>query len=57
MMGPTGWSTTRSKSDVRGIESRRQRGDIGLINERYVLVLFGNAQKLELQPWVRPPTR
>ena len=22
-----------------------------LINQRYVLVLFGNGQKLELQPW------
>jgi outer membrane protein assembly factor BamB len=37
--------------DVRGRETRRQRGDVGLINERYGLVLFGNGQKLELHPW------
>jgi outer membrane protein assembly factor BamB len=39
------------ESDVRGREQRRQRGDVGLINERYGLVLFGNGQKLELHPW------
>jgi hypothetical protein len=39
------------EADVRGRETRRQRGDIGLINERYGLVLFGNGQKLELHPW------
>lgn len=39
------------EADVRGREQRRQRGDVGLINERYGLVLFGNGQKLELHPW------
>src|SRR5215218_6362393 len=39
------------EADVRGREQRRQRGDIGLINERYALVLFGNGQKIELHPW------
>ena len=39
------------ESDVRGREQRRQRGDVGLINGRYGLVLFGNGQKLELHPW------
>ena len=39
------------EADVRGREQRRQRGDIGLINQRYGLVLFGNGQKLELHPW------
>jgi len=38
-------------ADVRGLEMRRQRGDVGLINQRYVLLLFGNNQKVELQPW------
>ena len=37
--------------DVRGREQRRQRGDVGVITQRYGLVLFGNGQKLELQPW------
>ena len=39
------------EADVRSREQRRQRGDVGLINERYGLVLFGNGQKLELHPW------
>jgi outer membrane protein assembly factor BamB len=39
------------EADGRGREQRRQRGDVGLINERYGLVLFGNGQKLELHPW------
>lgn len=37
--------------DVRTIERRRQQGDVGVINQRYVLVLFGNSQKVELQHW------
>ena len=39
------------EADVRGREQRRQRGDAGLINQRYALILFGNGQKLELHPW------
>jgi hypothetical protein len=50
-MGKPDWSDYTVEADVRGIESRRQRGDAGLINQRYVLVLFGNTQSLELQPW------
>jgi len=37
--------------DVRTIEKRRQQGDVGVIAQRYALVLFGNSQKVELQPW------
>jgi outer membrane protein assembly factor BamB len=51
MVGRPDWSDYTIEADVRGTESRRQRGDIGLINQRYVLVLFGNDQRLELQPW------
>jgi hypothetical protein len=51
MMGRPDWSDYTVEVDVRGLESRRQRGDVGLINQRYVLMLFGNNQKLELQPW------
>jgi len=39
------------EADVRAREQRRQRGDLGLLNEHYGLVLFGNGQKLELHPW------
>jgi outer membrane protein assembly factor BamB len=51
LMGRPGWSDYTVEADVRGLEMRRQRGDVGLINQRYVLMLFGNNQKLELQPW------
>jgi outer membrane protein assembly factor BamB len=50
-IGRPDWSNYTVEADIRGIESRRQRGDIGLINQRYVLVLFGNNQHLELHPW------
>ncbi len=51
LMGPANLSGYTIESDVRGSEQRRQRGDAGVINQRYALVLFGNGQKLELQPW------
>ena len=37
--------------DVMAVERRRQMGDAGIVGQRYQLVLFGNAQRLELQPW------
>jgi outer membrane protein assembly factor BamB len=49
--GEADWNGYTVESDVRGREQRRQRGDVGLINQRYGLVLFGNGQKLELHPW------
>jgi outer membrane protein assembly factor BamB len=51
IMGRPDWSNYTVEADVRGLEMRRQRGDVGLINQRYVLVLFGNTQRLELHPW------
>jgi outer membrane protein assembly factor BamB len=51
IMGRPDWSNYTVEADVRGLEMRRQRGDIGLINQRYVIVLFGNSQHLELHPW------
>ncbi|MEZ5288719.1 MAG: hypothetical protein R2712_28720 [Vicinamibacterales bacterium] len=50
-IGPSDASGYTVEVDVRGREQRRQRGDVGLINQRYGLVLFGNGQKLELHPW------
>ena len=49
--GLPAWNAYTVEADVRGREQRRQRGDVGLINQRYGLVLFGNGQKLELHPW------
>jgi hypothetical protein len=51
MMGRPDWSNYTIEADVRGTEMRRQRGDVGLINQRYVMVLFGNSQHLEIHPW------
>jgi outer membrane protein assembly factor BamB len=51
LMGPATWENYTIEADVRGRTERRQRGDVGLINQRYALVLFGNGQKLELHPW------
>ena len=50
-MGPANMHGYTIEADVRGTEQRRQRGDVGVINQRYALVLFGNGQKLELHPW------
>jgi outer membrane protein assembly factor BamB len=51
IMGPPDWSGYTIEADAFGTEARRQRGDVGLINQRYVLMLFGNNQELELHPW------
>ena len=51
LLGPPTWKNYTIESDVRATEARRQRGDVGIINQRYALVLFGNGQKLELHPW------
>jgi outer membrane protein assembly factor BamB len=51
LLGPPTWTNYTIESDVRATEARRQRGDVGIINQRYALVLFGNGQKLELHPW------
>jgi len=51
IIGRPDWSELTVEADVRGREQRRQRGDTGVINQRYIMTLFGNAQKLELHPW------
>jgi outer membrane protein assembly factor BamB len=49
--GPTNWSNYTFEASVRTPEKRRQLGDIGITAQRYSLVLYGNAQKLRLEPW------
>jgi hypothetical protein len=39
------------QADVRASQKRRQMGDVGLVAQRFNLMLFGNAEKLELQTW------
>jgi outer membrane protein assembly factor BamB len=56
-MGPVGWSNYTVESDVRVTERRRSMSDVGVFAQRYGLVLFGNSQKIELQPWQAVPGR
>ena len=49
--GPVDWSNYTVEADVRVQTKRRQMGDIGITAQRYTLVLYGNDQKLKLEPW------
>ncbi|HUF48416.1 MAG TPA: PQQ-binding-like beta-propeller repeat protein [Vicinamibacterales bacterium] len=51
IIGRGEWTNYTVEADVHGVVARRQRGDPGLINQRYVMVLFGNGQRVELHPW------
>ncbi len=55
-LGASDWSDYTVAVDVRSSEKRRQMGDVGVIAQRYALVLFGNHQRLELHAW-QPETR
>jgi outer membrane protein assembly factor BamB len=50
-LGASDMSNYTVEMDVRGAERRRQRGDVGVIAQRYALVLYGNSQSLHLEPW------
>jgi hypothetical protein len=50
-MGPIELSDYTVQADVRASQKRRQMGDVGLVAQRFNLMLFGNAEKLELQTW------
>jgi outer membrane protein assembly factor BamB len=55
-MGPTDMHDYTIEADVRATERRRTVGDAGVIAQRYALVLYGNSQKLNLEPW-QPETQ
>ncbi|HET9478459.1 MAG TPA: PQQ-binding-like beta-propeller repeat protein [Pyrinomonadaceae bacterium] len=55
-MGPSDWSNYTVEADVSATTKRRQRGDAGVIAQRYVLSLYGNSQMLHLEPW-QPETQ
>lgn len=50
------YSSYTIQADVRAMERRRQRGDAGVVAERYELMLSGSHGRLELQPW-QPETQ
>ncbi len=45
------------QADVMALEKRRQMGDAGVVAQRYALDLFGNHQRLKLEPWQPETTR
>jgi outer membrane protein assembly factor BamB len=49
--GGPDYSDYTTQADVRAMERRRQRGDIGIVAQRYELMLSGSHERLELQPW------
>ncbi len=56
-MGPIDPSDYTFEADVRSAEQRRQMGSIGVVVQRYVLVLMGNHQRLDLESWQPETTR
>ena len=50
-MGSPDASDYTVEADVLSKEQRRQMGDAGLVAQRYQLALFGNHQRVELNPW------
>jgi outer membrane protein assembly factor BamB len=50
-VGPSDLHDYTVEADFRAVERRRQMGDVGVIAQRYGLVLFGNSQRIELHPW------
>ena len=56
-IGPVDWSNYSFEADVRASTRRRQMGDVGITAQRYSLVLYGNSQKLKLEPWEPETTR
>jgi outer membrane protein assembly factor BamB len=49
--GPPDLSNYTIEAEVRSKDIRRVMSDVGIVAQRYELVLFGNHQRLELQPW------
>ena len=49
--GSTDLSDYTVEAEVRSKDIRRVMSDVGIVGQRYELVLFGNHQRLELQPW------
>jgi outer membrane protein assembly factor BamB len=55
-MGSPDYSDYTIEADVRAMEKRRQRGDVGIVAERYEMMLSGSHERIELQPW-QPETQ
>ena len=49
--GGPDYSDYTIEADVRAMEKRRQRGDLGIVAQRYEMMLSGAHERIELQPW------
>ena len=49
--GGPDYSDYTIEADVRAMEKRRQRGDVGIVAQRYEMMLSGSHERIELQPW------
>jgi outer membrane protein assembly factor BamB len=54
--GGPDYSDYTIEADVRAMEKRRQRGDVGVVAQRYEMMLSGSHERIELQPW-QPETQ
>jgi outer membrane protein assembly factor BamB len=54
--GGPDYSDYTIQADVRAMERRRQRGDVGIVAQRYEMMLSGSHERIELQPW-QPETQ
>ena len=49
---PAGYTV---EADVMGVKEGRRRGDVGVVNARYVLELYGGGKKLRVMSWIPGP--
>jgi outer membrane protein assembly factor BamB len=49
---PAGYTV---EADVMGVKEGRRRGDVGVVNSRYVFELYGGGKKLRVMSWVPGP--
>jgi len=54
--GGPDYSDYTIEADVRAMEKHRQRGDVGIVAQRYEMMLSGSHERIELQPW-QPETQ
>jgi hypothetical protein len=55
--GATDLHDYTTEASVMSRDQKRQMGDAGVIAQRYILHLFGNSQRLELEAWQPETTR
>jgi outer membrane protein assembly factor BamB len=49
---PAGYTV---EADVQGVKEGRRRGDVGVVNSRYVFELYGGGKKARVMSWIPGP--